>query len=175
MSPDEREAVRRVVGTVARRMLYHLALQRRPEREDDLRDISSPWPSCNAPTGKSSSNSARPAVRDRLRDLGDRYALLSGGDLHPTVPRLSQAVLARRGGNVLLVFGQRCSPPIDQAVASLPRPTVGGRPRSDRPTDLCWPTYNLAHQSSGRSGTGPVLDPGPRLRRGGRRSSGPSE
>jgi tetratricopeptide (TPR) repeat protein len=82
---DEAESVREVVGKVARRMLYHLAQDRKPEREDDLRDIialailqrsdgdilKQLWPGRR--------------VRDRLRDLGTRYALLSGGDLHATV------------------------------------------------------------------------------------------
>ncbi len=82
---DEGEAVRQVVGTVAQRLLYHLSLERKPEREDDLRDIialavlqradgdvlAQLWPEL------------RP--RDRLKDLGARYALLSGGDLHATV------------------------------------------------------------------------------------------
>jgi hypothetical protein len=38
-SLEEGEAVRKVVGTVARRLLYHLALDHKPEREEDFRDI----------------------------------------------------------------------------------------------------------------------------------------
>ena len=82
---DEGEAVRKVVARVAQRMLYHLDQDRKRERADDLRDIivlavlqraheqilKHLWPGRR--------------VRDRLRDLGARYALLSGGDLHATV------------------------------------------------------------------------------------------
>ena len=118
---DEREAVRRVVGTVARRMLYHLNLDRRPEREDDLRDIvalailqrADPDVLGQLWTGR--------RVRNRLRDLGARYALVSGGDLHATVRdylRRSWRDEAERPP----VFDEVLAT-VEQAVASLPPPT----------------------------------------------------
>ena len=127
--PDEREAVRRVVGTVARRMLYHLDLERRPEREDDLRDIvalailqradgevlKQLWPGRR--------------VRDRLRDLGARYALLSGGDLHATVRDYLRRSW-RDEGERPPVFDEVLTA-VEQAVESLPRPTdQAGAPES---------------------------------------------
>ncbi len=66
---DEREAVRRVVGTVARRMLYHLDPERRPEREDDLRNIVALAILQRADAEVLRQLWPGRRVRDRLRDL----------------------------------------------------------------------------------------------------------
>jgi tetratricopeptide (TPR) repeat protein len=82
---EESEVVHEVVGTVARRLLYHLSQDRKPEREDDLRDIIALAMLQRADASILQRLWPGRRVRDRLRDLGARYALLSGGDLHPTV------------------------------------------------------------------------------------------
>ena len=126
---EEGEAVRKVVGTVARRMLYHLAPERRPERVDDLRDIIALALLQRADETVLKHLWPGQRVRDRLRDLGGRYALLSGGDLHATVrhflrrhwrdederPRIFDEVLAD----------------VERVVASLPPvPLLDGSPES---------------------------------------------
>jgi tetratricopeptide (TPR) repeat protein len=117
---NEREAVRRVVGTVARRMLYHLDPERRPEREDDLRDIVA-----LAILQRADGEILRQLwygqrVRDRLRDLGARYALLSGGDLHATVRDYLRRTW-RDDTERPRVFDEVLSA-VEQAVDSLPQP-----------------------------------------------------
>jgi len=82
---EDAAAVRKVVGEVANRLLYHLDPSRRPERERDFRDIVSLviLQRADAPLLKRLWPGA--PIRRRLIVLGARYALLSGGDLHATV------------------------------------------------------------------------------------------
>jgi tetratricopeptide (TPR) repeat protein len=82
---EESTAVREVIGTVAQRLLYHLSPDRKPEREDDLRDIIALTILQRADGEILRNLWAARRVHDRLRELGARYALLSGGDLHATV------------------------------------------------------------------------------------------
>jgi Flp pilus assembly protein TadD len=113
---DESEAVRAVVGKVARRMLYHL--EHRPEREQDLRDIVALALLLRADRDLLAQLWCGQSVHQRLRDLGARYALVSGGDLHPTV----RDYLRRhwRGDERPAVFEETLAA-LEQALAELPR------------------------------------------------------
>ncbi len=82
---QEAAAVRKVVGKVADRLLYHLDPKRRPEREDDLRAIIALAILQRADAEVLKRLWPGDQFRSRLLDLGSRYALLSGGDLHGTV------------------------------------------------------------------------------------------
>ncbi len=123
---EESEAVRTVVAKVAARMLHHLA--NRPEREEDLADIVA---LALLPQGDVSvlSELWRPAdlwrpsdVRRRLRALAERYSLLGGGDLHPTV----REYLRRdwRTGDRPAIF-EKVLERLRSAVAALPPPSEG--------------------------------------------------
>jgi hypothetical protein len=82
-SLEEGEAVRRIVRTVAHRMLHHL--ENRPERGDDLEAIVALALLPRADQTVLAVLWPREPVLTRLRDLATRYSLLGGGDLHPTV------------------------------------------------------------------------------------------
>jgi tetratricopeptide (TPR) repeat protein len=119
---DETEAVRTVVGKVAKRMLHHLELERRPEREQDLRDIVALALLPRADRGLLARLWQGLSVQQRLLGLGARYALLSGGDLHPTV----RDYLRRhwRGEERPAVFDEALAA-LDRALADLPPPADG--------------------------------------------------
>src|SRR5271166_2602878 len=82
-SLEEGEAVRRIVRTVAHRMLHHL--ENRPERLDDLEAIVALALLPRADQTVLAVLWPGGPVRSRLRDLAVRYSLIGGGDLHPIV------------------------------------------------------------------------------------------
>jgi tetratricopeptide (TPR) repeat protein len=116
---DESKAAQRVIEKVARRMLLHLDLKKRPHAEADLESIvaltlltepdqevlSQLWPGTS--------------VRERLFDLAGRYSLIAGADLHARV----RAYLRRfwRGEERPSCFGSTLAR-IEQIVAGLPAP-----------------------------------------------------